>query len=53
MKKGNKIVEVFIGMCFMNFFMGLGNVRNDIKGFIFWYLFLVGFVRNVIGKSRF
>lgn len=32
--------------------MGIGNVQNDTKGFILWYSFLVGSVRNANGKIR-
>lgn len=31
---------------------GTGNVQNDTKGFILWYSFLVGSVRNANGKIR-
>lgn len=37
----------------MDLTMGVGNVQNDTKGFIVWYLFLVGSVRNAMEKSDF
>lgn len=39
-------------MCPMDSTMGIGNVQNDTKGFILWYSFLVGSVRNANGKIR-